>query len=131
VKRRRFRATLIASAIVAAIGIEAACSNQGEGEVCNSENGDEDCTTEEGLICWPKLQLNNTDSDRCCPADRSTATHPTCVNGSGVIGADAIAPSDTGPGVTLPDSSVADATSDASDASDGSSDANADADANK
>jgi hypothetical protein len=123
VKRRRLRATLIVTAIVAGIGIEAACSNQGEGEVCNSENGDEDCKTDEGLICWPKLQLNNTTSDRCCPSDRSTASHPACVNGSGIIGADAIAPADTGPSTITPDATVATD----SGATDATTDADADA----
>ncbi|MBX3227146.1 MAG: hypothetical protein KIT84_35580 [Labilithrix sp.] len=85
----------LAVAIIAAF---AACSNQGEGEVCNIENDNADCKTDEGLVCYPFNQLNNVSSDRCCPADRSRATHPACVTAIAVGGiTDAQAPADTGP----------------------------------
>lgn len=75
----------------------AACSNQGEGERCESLNGDEDCKTDEGLVCYPAALLTNTTSDRCCPRDRSTATHPVCKTPVEVVGTDGGAPPDTGP----------------------------------
>ncbi|MBX3201551.1 MAG: hypothetical protein KF894_25670 [Labilithrix sp.] len=103
----------------------AACSNQGEGERCDVFNGDDDCKTDEGLVCYPMAQLQNTDSDRCCPRDRSRAKHPVCVTPTTVIG-DATTPADTGPApsgdASGSDASGSDASSDA--------DASTDADAN-
>ncbi|MBX3261261.1 MAG: hypothetical protein KIS78_07125 [Labilithrix sp.] len=104
------------------VAFVAACSNQGEGERCEVLNGDDDCKTDEGLVCYPMDQLRNASSDRCCPADRSKATHPVCVTPTTVIG-DATTPADTGPAPSE-DASTGDA-SDAS--SDASSDADADA----
>ena len=110
----------------------AACSNGGEGERCQAENGNDDCQS--GLVCLAATQkafnggkglvnppFNN--SDRCCPLDRASTTNPACtVPGSSVTG-DAAPPGDTGP--------AADATADAADSStardaDASSDADAD-----
>ena len=68
-----------------------ACSNQGEGDRCQAENGNDDCQS--GLVCLAGSQKafnggvglvnppydENGKSDRCCPFDRSTATHPACV----------------------------------------------------
>lgn len=85
-------------AIVGAfVTVASACSNQGEGERCESLNGNADCKTDEGLICYPQAQLRNTNSDRCCPADRSTAVHPVCKTSIDVGGGDASPPPDTGP----------------------------------
>ena len=78
------------------IVVASACSNQGEGERCESLNGNEDCKTDEGLICYPQAQLRNSNSDRCCPLDRSTATHPVCKT-SVDVNRDATPPPDTGP----------------------------------
>ena len=103
--KRWIRATLIVVSSLAAIGIEAACSNQGEGEVCSIANGSDDCKTDIGLICYDARQLNNPTSDRCCPSDRSKATHPTCQAAIAIVG-DAQAPADTGPAVTIPDAQV-------------------------
>jgi len=91
---------------LAAIG---ACSNQGEGERCESLNGDEDCKTDEGLVCYPAALLTNTTSDRCCPRDRATATHPVCKIPVEIIGTDGEAPPDTGPPIPSPDADVEDA----------------------
>ena len=105
-----------------------ACSNQGEGDRCEVENGNDDCKTEEGLICYPSEQLNNkSNSDRCCPTDRTKATQAVCQTPVDVVGNDATAPTDTGPPIT-PDANVpnADAAT-ATDASDAGSDADADA----
>jgi hypothetical protein len=84
---------LVAGAFVAMV---AACSNQGEGERCEVDNGDDDCRTGEGLSCYPEAQLKNAGSDRCCPRDRSKATHPVCKQSSN-IDFDAAPPPDTGP----------------------------------
>ena len=78
------------------IAVASACSNQGEGEVCEFLNGNDDCKTDEGLICYPQAQLRNTNSDRCCPVDRSKATHPVCKT-SVETGGDAMPTPDTGP----------------------------------
>lgn len=88
------------------IGAMQACSNQGEGEVCSIENDSEDCQTENGLVCYDHLLLNNTTSDRCCPSDRAKSTHPVCLPNNLIIG-DGQAPADTGPSVT-PDAQVTD-----------------------
>lgn len=101
--------------------IASACSNQGEGERCEILNGNDDCNTEEGLICFPMTQLRNTNSDRCCPADRSRATHPVCKTSADPGGGDSAPPPDTGaPSPTpdagpTPDADVEDAPSEAGD----------------
>lgn len=74
----------------------AACSNQGEGERCEIANGSDDCKTDEGLICYSATDLGST-SDRCCPSDRSKATHPACKTPISGVGSDAQAPTDSGP----------------------------------
>lgn len=94
----------------------AACSNQGEGERCQFANGNDDCNTADNLICYRKEDLNS-DSDRCCPVDRTKATTAICTTPIGVGGADASAPADTGPPTTV-DASVTDAGEDAADAAD-------------
>ena len=57
----------------------AACSDYQEGERCEVLNGNGDCAS--GLQCLPKAVINTpyNSSDRCCPVDRSTATHPACI----------------------------------------------------
>ncbi len=86
----------VASAFIV---VASACSNQGEGERCEILNGNEDCKTDEGLICYPQAQLRNSNSDRCCQLDRSKATHPVCKTSVDVTG-DATPPPDTGPPTT-------------------------------
>lgn len=101
--------------------VAAACSNNGEGERCDFDNGNDDC--QDGLVCVPATAQGNrgagygtvnalyNSSDRCCPLPRSLGTHPACAVGGALTG-------DAGP--TQP----SDASSDASDASsDASNDA--------
>jgi hypothetical protein len=95
------------------LALIAACSNQGEGERCESLNGDDDCKTDEGLVCYPAALLTNTSSDRCCPRDRATATHPVCKTPVEVVGTDGGAPPDTGPPITPAEGGVEDAGDDA------------------
>ena len=89
-----------------------ACSDYEEGDRCEILNGNSDCAS--GLQCLPKAVINTpyNSSDRCCPVDRTTATHPACTILQTPITGDA-APSDasTGPGA---DASVIDAPTDTS-----------------
>jgi hypothetical protein len=46
------------------------CSQQGEGERCDSaKNGDQDCDS--GLTCIRSNELSDGVTDRCCPAEGS------------------------------------------------------------
>jgi hypothetical protein len=52
------------------------CSQQGEGERCDSaKTGNADCNS--GLTCVPKSELLEKTADRCCPAD-GTQTDSRC-----------------------------------------------------
>jgi hypothetical protein len=106
--------------------IASACSNQGEGERCELLNGNDDCKTDEGLICFPSAQLRNTTSDRCCPADRARATHPVCKTSVDPGGGDALAPGDTGTPFT-PDTGAPDVEAGTEDAGSDAGDNDADA----
>lgn len=106
---------LVVGALAGLFVALSACSNQGEGERCNFLNGDEDCG--DGLVCYQSTQLKDSNADRCCPVDRTTATNPFCQTG-GSSGIDASAPTDSGPS-TPPPASASDAGTDAADAADG------------
>ena len=132
-RRIRFVGILMAS-LVGGVVTLAACSNQGEGDRCQAENGNDDCQS--GLVCLAATQksFNGGDgrlvnppynnSDRCCPADRSQATHPACAVPTNPTGTDAAPPADTGPAADAntdankPDANPVDA-ADAADAADG------------
>lgn len=105
---KRSVALAILAGTALGLAVIAACSNQLEGEVCNIENENADCDTTQNLSCWQASQLNNVTSDRCCPNDRSRATHPACVTAVAVGGlTDAQAPADTGPApITTADATV-------------------------
>ena len=68
------------------------CSQQGEGERCDSaKNGDEDCDS--GLTCVRSTELSDRATDRCCPAEGSESDKrctrgapPTSSGGSGSTG---------------------------------------------
>ena len=135
-RARRYRIVGVMTAmLLGAFLTLAACSEQGEGERCQAENGNDDC--ESTLVCLAATQkafnggsglvnapYNN--SDRCCPLDRSTATHPACVNPTvSPTGDGAAPPPDTGPRPDAPiDSPVETSTPDA--AGDASNDADGD-----
>ena len=121
---RRSAGIALLVAVGGFIAIASACSNQGEGERCEIANGNDDCKTDEGLSCYPAGQLVDQTSDRCCPTDRSKATHPVCRTPVDIVG-DAATPADTGPAPSgdastadtgTQDASTEDASSDASDA---------------
>lgn len=46
-----------------------ACSNQAEGDRCDSQNGNDDC--EDGLVCTPGKNI-------CCPVPPNAPTTPGC-----------------------------------------------------
>lgn len=129
VKRASFYRTLtfVASVVVGSLIALAACSNQGEGERCEIANGNDDCKTSDGLICYDGTLLNGKPSGaRCCPSDRSKSTVAVCMTSIDISGGDATAPADTGP----PSIDTGDAGDAGSDAHDGSiSDADSDANA--
>jgi hypothetical protein len=67
---------------VAAVAV--ACSNASEGERCEVNNNNDDCTS--GLRCVPAAEVNqpyNT-ADRCCPENRANASHPACTLGPSI-----------------------------------------------
>jgi hypothetical protein len=71
----RFRLRLLAalSLSLSALVLTDGCSQQGEGDRCDSQaNGDADC--EPGLTCKAAnlLQNGNDQTDRCCPTTPST-----------------------------------------------------------
>lgn len=125
---RTLMASLVGGLVLVAL---AACSNQAEGDRCQAENNNDDCQS--GLMCLAATQkpfgggnglvnppYNN--SDRCCPFDRLTATHPACVPLQTTITGDGAAPPpDTGPVPDArPDTNQPDtSTADAADAADG------------
>jgi hypothetical protein len=61
------------------------CSQQGQGERCDSINGDADCDS--GLTCVLKGKLAASPVDRCCPAE-NTETDSRCqrLGGAGNTG---------------------------------------------
>jgi hypothetical protein len=121
-RARRFRIVCVALGVgLCGFLALSACSSQGEGERCERANNNSDC--QDGLVCTFKEQLPqgyNTTSDRCCPADRATATHPACVQPQATVGGDSAPPAETGPSV---DATVDSADSAETSASDGGADA--------
>jgi hypothetical protein len=94
---RRYQiVSIVLCLVLGGLGVVTACSNYGEGERCDVNNNNDDC--QNPLQCTPKAQINApfNSSDRCCPVDRATATHPACTQLQATI--DAAAPPETGPG---------------------------------
>jgi hypothetical protein len=79
-----------------ALTLQTSCSQEPEGERCDLNNGvsggDSDCN--DGLVCTSATELG-TETDRCCPADRTQATVPPCTISTTATDASA-APPDTG-----------------------------------
>lgn len=119
VRRYKLVSVVLTVAVGAFVALTA-CSNYEEGERCEILNGNEDCV--DGLACTPKALINTpyNSSDRCCPVNRSTASHPACTLLQNPITGDAAPATETGPGTdsSLPDSGAVDA-ADASDAAEG------------
>jgi hypothetical protein len=79
-----------------ALAIVCACSNQGEGEICDPDAGNagnNDCQS--GLVCT-KSTLPGVAGFRCCPSDLTTATTAVCSISHGVADASP-SPPDSGP----------------------------------
>ena len=88
--RRPTLFSLLVAPVLAAGLVVAACSDEGEGQPCDSQagnNGNDDCQS--GLTCQ---QIENTQGFRCCPPDRSQATTPECALPSGGVDASPAAP---------------------------------------
>jgi hypothetical protein len=63
-----------------AVLIVPGCSQQGEGERCDSaKNGDEDCDS--SLICVRSTDLVDRTTDRCCPAALGAESDKRCIRG--------------------------------------------------
>jgi hypothetical protein len=76
--------TVIALCSAAALLSLPGCSQQGEGERCDSaKNANADCDS--GLVCVLKSELRDPATDRCCPADLSS-TDPRCDRKTGSEG---------------------------------------------
>ena len=104
--RYRIVGIVLCTALSAFVALTA-CSNYEEGERCETLNGNEDC--KDGLQCTPKAQINTPydSSDRCCPVNRATATHPACVILTTPITTDAAPPdANTGPTPPTPDATI-------------------------
>jgi hypothetical protein len=95
--RRRTIAAVVTSLTIGGWLVLSACSNNAEGERCQVANNNDDC--ENGLICLASSQVNPSynSSDRCCPVDRTTASHPACTLLQNPVAGDSSPPADTGP----------------------------------
>jgi len=74
--------SVVVFSFVSALAIMSApgCSQQGEGERCDSaKNGDLDC--DDGLTCVKKAELQVGVTDRCCPAE-NTESDTRCSRGT-------------------------------------------------
>jgi hypothetical protein len=129
----RLRTWLLPVALLGciALALETSCSQEPEGERCDLNNGvsggDSDCN--DGLVCTSATELG-TETDRCCPADRTQATLPPCTISTTATDASSAPPEggSTSDGTTGADQSTpseASSSSDASDASEASSSADA------
>ena len=105
--RRRKIAAAVTIFTTAGWLVLSACSNNGEGERCQVNNNNDDCA--DGLICLASSQVNPSynSSDRCCPVDRTRASHPACTLLQNSVAGDSAPPPDTGP-VTTPDTGTPD-----------------------
>jgi hypothetical protein len=92
---RPLAAFTLASALVTALFMPA-CSQQGEGERCDSINGDTDC--DDGLKCVSRNDLADSGTDRCCDPDQTTFSDSRCRPGTAPVDPVGGAPSDGGTG---------------------------------
>jgi hypothetical protein len=68
---------LLLLALVASMTAAVACSNQGEGDFCDSNNGNNDC--QDGLECVPAPGVTGSvNRDRCCPVLPAQPTTAAC-----------------------------------------------------
>ncbi len=86
----RVRPAILLVAAVFTWVLGAACSNQGEGEFCDTANMNNDC--QDGLTCQDPapglVAMQGIVASRCCPADTAQATTAACMaSASGLINA--------------------------------------------
>jgi hypothetical protein len=95
--RRRKIAAVVTTLGMSGWLVLSACSNSAEGERCQVNNNNDDCA--DGLVCLASSQVNPSynSSDRCCPVDRTTASHPACTLLQNPVAGDSAPPPDTGP----------------------------------
>ncbi len=128
-RNRRFVVALVASCSLGALVLVAACADQGEGERCQLENGNDDCAG--GLVCTrstdlpiaPNFRGQARDNEgRCCPLNRSQSSVAECAQTPPAPGGDAaltpVAPlvdgaTDSSTTDSAPDANGGDATTDA------------------
>ena len=80
---------LLLLAFVGAVSASVACSNQGEGDYCDTANGNNDC--QDGLFCDPMppgVPVSAvTPHNRCCPIAPAQPTTAACSMSVGVLDA--------------------------------------------
>jgi hypothetical protein len=115
-RRYRLLGVTLAASVAGFIALSA-CSNYSEGERCEQND---DC--QDGFLCLaaPLVNAPYGSSARCCPPDRSTATHPACTILQAVVDG-STPPAETGP---TPDATV-DAPTETSTPAEAGSDADA------
>ena len=89
-RRRPILLSLLAVPAFVAGVMLAACSDEGEGQPCDTRannNGNDDCQA--GLVCTAQASGGG---PRCCPPDRSQATTPECALPSGGVDASSAPP---------------------------------------
>lgn len=98
-RNRRFVVALVASCSLGALVLVAACADQGEGERCQLENGNNDCAG--ALVCTrstdlpiaPNFRGQARDNEgRCCPLNRSQSSVAECAQTPPAPGGDAALP---------------------------------------
>ncbi len=95
---RTSAALLVAAALGCVLG-PAACSNQGEGERCSAQNGNDDC--QDGIACVTAASLGKLENyDRCCPPDPLQVTTSACTPTRTLPIGDSGSPQDTSVGDT-------------------------------
>jgi hypothetical protein len=83
------------------LALVGACNGQGEGDPCDTRNGNNDC--QNGYVCTTMTAANFM-GPRCCPGNPALATQAACRAGAG-----AVTPVDAGPIDAAIDASETDA----------------------
>ena len=98
----RFRPLhLLPVPLLAALAVAAACSNEGEGQPCSIDNGNDDC--QDGYACVAPPNKNATNAPYvCCPGAGQPPTTPECTTNGAVDSGSSEPPE----GSTMPDTFV-------------------------
>jgi hypothetical protein len=67
---------------VAGLIASVACSNQGEGDFCSLQNGNNDCQSGLSCVAAPGLTGMAGTTTRCCPPSAALATKAVCMGAS-------------------------------------------------